>query len=174
MGKEMAKENVKVFLEKIASDEALAKKLEAANAAILEKHLEKDATYTQSIEAMSAVATEAGLPFTIEEYNDYEHDYGDLSDDEMASVVDGGKVCVCVAGGGGKSSTFSGWKAKTCVCVLIGGGDLYKLNFTGKTNPPGPTASHDCNGSGLWCARCFCSAAGGGRNNYDIWGNKIF
>lgn len=47
----------------------------------------------------------------------------------MLYFIHGGKVCVCVAGGGGKSSTFSGWKAKTCVCVLIGGGDLYKLNL---------------------------------------------
>lgn len=170
----MAKENIKFFLEKVASDEALAKKLEAASAAILEKHLEKDATYAQSVKAMSAVATEAGLPFTVEEYNDYEYDYDTLSNDEMASVVGGSKPCVCVAGGGGKGQVFDGWKAKTCVCVLIGGSNLYKLNFTGKTYAPRPTAPQDCSGSGLWCARCFCSAGGGGRANYDIWGNKIF
>jgi len=34
------------------------------------------------------VANEAGLPFTIDKYNDYEHDYGAHSSDEMSCVCD--------------------------------------------------------------------------------------
>jgi hypothetical protein len=168
----LAKDNIKTFLEKIASDEALAKKLKAACAAILEKHLEYDVTYAQSLEAMSAAATEAGLPFTIEEYKDYEHDYSAPSEDEMASVANG--VCACVMGGGGGGSDFSSWKSAVCACVFLGNSDIIKLNFTGWTNPPSPTGHHYCDGSGLWCARCYCDVGGGGRVNYDIWGNKIF
>ena len=42
----------------------------------------------------------------------------ELSDDELDTVVDGGK-CICSFGGGGKA----GESEKTCACVMGGGGE---------------------------------------------------
>ena len=62
----------------------------------------------------------------------------------------GGKVCVCVLGGGGEGDD---WSDKVCACVLGGGGE-FRGDFAKKND--------------IKKDRCYCVAAGGGMSG-DIF-----
>ena len=103
-------------------------------------------------EKMFELAKKYGLDLT-EEDLDLNHRAGkqDLDMDELAAVA-GGKVCVCVAGGGGEVSHDH---QEVCACPLVGMGFYeHRCGWNGYTN--------------RWTSaiRCMCSFAGGGK---DTW-----
>ena len=62
------------------------------------------------------VAAEYGIALTQEDFKPAE---GEVTDDELDTVA-GGKLCICVIGGGGEANTYR--NTKTCACVIGGGG----------------------------------------------------
>ena len=73
----MSAENITTFLVKARTDEALAAKIQAI----------KTGTETEVAEAFSRLATEAGLPFTAEEF--LASRSNDLSDADLEQVAGG-------------------------------------------------------------------------------------
>ena len=100
----------------------------------------------QSLEEIVELAHQKGLDFTIEDIQDGEGKEPLASED--LEVVTGGKVCVCVVGGGGEASRHG---QHVCACVLGGLGDV------------------ECPGGRD--IRCLCTGAGGGTNKclYDYY-----
>ena len=99
-------ENLKVFLKKVNGDEAFFKKMEA-----LQAETDRETVIEKTIE----IAKEAGIALTPA---DFEADDGEMDDAEMQAVSGGWKVCMCVAGGGGKEDA----QGNVCACVIAGGG----------------------------------------------------
>ena len=93
-------ENMKTFLEAVSGDKAFIEKLEKA----------------KDFKTVIALGEERGFTLTEE---DLKPDAGiqNISDDEVEAVA-GGKVCVCVVGGGGEASPGEG----VCACVIDGFG----------------------------------------------------
>ncbi|MBQ8640088.1 MAG: Nif11-like leader peptide family RiPP precursor [Lachnospiraceae bacterium] len=92
-------ETMKKFLAKVSADQALTKRLQAAD------------DYGQII----ALANELGIELTM---TDIVPPEGEISEKELDAVA-GGAYCVCFVGGGGEASR--GYKV--CACVLGGGGE---------------------------------------------------
>lgn len=91
-------ENLKLFLEKISEDKALADKVGAET----------------NPEVLIAMAAEMGIALTADDFKKQE-----LSDDELDAVAGGGDVsCACALGGGGTKDSDD----KACACVLAGAG----------------------------------------------------
>ena len=137
----MAKENVVKFFEKLAEDAALAEKLNALDKAFADKNdASADDAAMREKAAWAVVlplAEEAGLPFTLEELKEYEHEQVKnmtLSEDELAQVAGGkggkkkkpkyepsrGKNA-CAFVGVGFGVTIK--KDRMAVCIFIGGSD---------------------------------------------------
>lgn len=137
----MAKENVVKFFEKLAEDAALAEKLNALDKAFADKNDASADDAAMREKAAGAVvlplAEEAGLPFTLEELKEYEHEQVKnmtLSEDELAQVAGGkggkkkkpkyepsrGKnACAFVGVGFGVTIKND----RMAVCIFIGGSD---------------------------------------------------
>ncbi len=139
----MAKENVAKFYEKLAEDTALAEKLNALDKKFSEKNeapVDGADIREKAAEAIVLLlATEVGLPFTLEELKEYEQDRlkeMNLSEDELEQVagglkknVDGEKrkkrdrdsrnACAYVGVGIGLTKK----NGKTAFCIIIGGSD---------------------------------------------------
>ena len=107
-------ENLKKFLDLIASN----KELEAKALACNELGEEKGA------EAMIALAKEFGIVLTASDLEKKEETAsGELDDDELDAVAGGGG-CGCFAGGGGGGIDSNDGKKYGCACVVYGqGGD---------------------------------------------------
>ncbi len=104
---EMMNNNVKLFLGKIHSDEALyARLVEESKAYTGEK---TDEAVWDSI--MAPIAKETGYDITLEDYKAYVNEIKEseeLSEDEMQAVAGGATLCIFV-GFGNKAETGSGW-----------------------------------------------------------------
>ena len=117
-------DNMKKFLEAVSDDQEFIGKL----------------TKAETAEAVIALAKEKGFVLTEEDLKMEEPADELLNDDEVDAVA-GGKVCVCVGGGGGEKSLPG--VDLLCWCVAAGAGST----STGKS-------------------RCACPGVGGGKS-YD-------
>ena len=120
----------------------LQKFLEAASG---DREFMDKVSKAETAEAVIALAKEKGFALTAADLT-VEAKQGEVSDDELEAVA-GGKVCVCVAGGGGEA----GNNDHTCWCVLVGEGSGY--------------FHHNCGYYGTKDGnenRCFCLGGGHG------------
>lgn len=84
----MSVEQVKAFLDKVKSDEALAQKLKDAEAAYKGDKSDKEAVVAT---VFIPVAKSACFNFTVEDFNaDFEAEEVELSEDELNAVAGGG------------------------------------------------------------------------------------
>jgi predicted ribosomally synthesized peptide with nif11-like leader len=105
-------ENLKNFLELIASNKELEKKALATNELGEEK----------GKAAMLALAKENGIELTLADLEKKEES-GELSDDELDAVAGGG-FCTCVVAGGGGGTDANDGQIYGCACTSYGqGGD---------------------------------------------------
>lgn len=94
---------MKLFLEKLSQDAALAEKAEKET----------------RIPALIALAAELGISLTEEDFRRSE----ELSDDELDAVAGGSdSSCGCIIGGAGRVGPNKTTE-KLCVCVAGGGGE---------------------------------------------------
>ena len=111
-------ENLKKFLELIASNKELEKKALATNELGEEK----------GKAAMLALAKENGIELTLADLEKKEES-GELSDDELDAVAGGG-FCTCAVAGGGGGVDANDGKKYGCACTSYGqGGDGRKNDF---------------------------------------------
>jgi predicted ribosomally synthesized peptide with nif11-like leader len=120
----MSTENIRLFYDALAKDEALQDKFKG-----LMKKYEGQKPDQQQGDAICEeeclpIAKEAGFDFTLEELAEYRHNAASttarqLSEDELAVVAGG--LCVCVAVGYG---TLHNGDA-LCSCVGWGAGSMY-------------------------------------------------
>ncbi len=114
------------------------------------KVAELDAKADAKFEDFAAIAKEYGFDISDD---DFVPVGGELSEDELDSVV-GGDLCYCFGGGGGTGDPDTNgdggepYKELTCACVLGGGGEYY-------------------NDKGKKFCRCWCVFAGTGNS---AWG----
>ena len=110
---------VKKFIKKINSDQALKAKFQALVQED-QKEIDRDAFITEKV---LPLAKEAGYDLTAEDFKTDDPASGEISDAELAAVAGGGGCGCSVAGGGGgtdadDSNTYG------CACVMYGqGGD---------------------------------------------------
>ncbi|ORU00078.1 hypothetical protein D081_1172 [Anaerovibrio sp. JC8] len=130
----MAKENVAKFYDKLAQDTALAEKLNALDKAFAEENdasADDMAVREKAAEAIVLpLAKEVGLPFTLEELKEYEHDQLNemsLSEDELEQVAggvpkntksrNGVNACAYIGVGFGRTKK----DGKVAFCIIVGG-----------------------------------------------------
>ena len=108
------RENMKKFIELIASN----KEIEAKALACNELGKEKGKV------AMLALAKECGIELTLADLEEKEEPAScELDDDELDAVA-GGSGCICALGGGGKGTDIVDGNKYGCACVVYGqGGD---------------------------------------------------
>lgn len=118
-------ENMKKFLELVSKDEALQAKL---------KEMEGK-TQEEIQKTTMGLAAEQGIMLKEDDFN--REETGELSEDELETVVGGGKCyCAFVGGGSGETEKGSWW----CGCYSQG------LGFGGSSN------------------NCYCPVGGYGRD----------
>ena len=108
-------ENLKKFLELLASNKELEAKALACNELGEEK----------GKEAMLALAKECGIELTEADFEKKAAPAsGELSDDELDTVAGGTGACACVLGGGGGGIDDNDGNVFGCACAAYGqGGD---------------------------------------------------
>lgn len=103
-------DNLKQFLQKATSDDALYAKMQA-----LSDETDREQVIAQTID----LAKEAGFAL---EAADFEQPANELDDSELAAVAGGWTHCVCFVGGGGTEDVDS----RVCSCIALGGGEAKK------------------------------------------------
>ena len=122
--KDMSKENVKLFYEELAKNEALQEKFKVIGKKYegqTTDEVQMDLIYQNEI---LPIAKESGFEFTLAELKEYKQEVtqpqsGKVSDEELGAVAGGQHVdCACIIGGGGGNGL-----GEACACVLIGFAD---------------------------------------------------
>lgn len=97
-------DRLKEFLKKASENEKLAEELRA---------LQKDTDENVAVDKIIKLAESTGILLTEEDFN---AEYGEIDEAELADVTGGWKTCFCVQGGGGTGDK----DGKTCACVAVG------------------------------------------------------
>ena len=87
----MSVAQVKAFIAKVKEDQALAKKLQDAEAAYTGDTSDKEAAFAAVV---IPVAAEAGFKFTVEDYKAAFEAEGEASETELDAVAGGGDWCI--------------------------------------------------------------------------------
>lgn len=108
--------NAEKFEELLRSNEELQAKLKAATEAFEGDMTDEAAVFDAVI---APLATEAGVPFTLDEAKEFAVAGADLSDEDLDAVAGGGGMCY-IGGGGDSAGACKNEEAGAGACAAIG------------------------------------------------------